>query len=237
MESAEQVCSDKSLPRDNISFLLSDLVCKSLVAAVSTDQDSVRFHYLETVRVYANGRLRQAAERDVFQQRHLDHFVLLAEEADRQLSGANQKEWLERIDREYANFRKGLTIGVETDVPSGLRLGHGLSRYWEIRGSFCEATDWISILLSKTSDSDRTIGRARVLDSAGWFRHIIGDDERAAAFLEEGLAIFRELGDRVDASVTLIKLGFAIINRDGRVKTRALFEESSPSEGSWEISD
>ncbi|MCW3055319.1 MAG: hypothetical protein JWN14_4489 [Chthonomonadales bacterium] len=226
LEAAERICSDESLPAEEISLLLSDLASKSLLIITVAHGDALRFSFLETIRVYAEEQLRLASERDSFRTRHLDYFVALAEEADAQLSGKDQKAALERLDAEVENLRQALRFSLEREILSGLRLGYGLGRYWEIRGLFTEGEMWISALLAQTEATDRTIPRARVLDLAGWFRHILGDCEKADALLKESLAIFQEQGDRRDASVTLIKLGFAAKNRDELARARACFEES-----------
>ena len=129
LETAEQICSDTVLSRPMISSLLTDLAAKSLITMDWSDRESVRFHFLETVHVYARERLRLASERERFEGRYIEYFASLGEEAERQLSGENQKEWLDRVDAEHANFRKSLEISLQRDIATGLRLVHGLSRY------------------------------------------------------------------------------------------------------------
>jgi len=226
LEAAEPICSGEALAVQEISPLLSSLASKSLLIVVSSDPDRLRFSFLETIRTYAGEQLRLASERRRFQVRHRDYFVALAEEADEKLSGKLQKEALEQLDGEYENLRSALRISLETEIASGLRLGYALTRYWEIRGSFREGQKWVEALLAQTEATDRTRLRARVLDAAGWFAHIQGDAQQAGALLEESLEIFRHLGEHRDASITLIKLGFAAQNRGELTTARARFEES-----------
>jgi len=226
LEAAEHICSGESLTPPEISPLLSDLASKSLLIVVSSDPDRLRFSFLETIRTYAGEQLRLAAERRRFQLRHRDHFVALAEEADRRLSGKSQKEALEQLDGEVENLRRALQLSLETEIASGLRLGYALARYWEIRGSFCEGQEWMAALLAQTETTDRTHLRARMLEVYGWFKNIQGDYPQAGALLEESLEICVHLGERRDASSILIKLGFVAWNRGELAKTRALFEES-----------
>ena len=226
LEAAEAICADESLPAEEISLLLSDLASKSLLTLAAADTGALRFSFLETVRVYAEDQLRLASERERFRQRHLDYFVALAEDAGAQLSGKDQKEALERLDREYGNLRRGLQISLETEIVSGLRLGYGLARYWETRGSIYEGQEWVSALLAQTDATDRTNERARVLDTAGWFKNILGDYQQANALLEESLAIFRGQGNRRDASISLGKLGIVAQNQGDLPKAHTLLEET-----------
>jgi len=142
------------------------------------------------------------------------------------MSGRDQKEWLQRLDREYANLRRGLQISLDTANPLGARLGYGLSRYWEIRGHIREGHDWSSALLAQIEPTEKTLSRARLLDIDGWFQHIMGNSEQARALLEESLEIFLQQGEHVHASITLIRLGFAAQNQGDIARARALFEES-----------
>ncbi len=226
LQAAENVCADETLALRQISPLLSDLTAKSLVIMVWTDQETVRFHFLETVRVYALEQLKSASERTRFQERFVAYFAAMGEEAEQQLSGKSQKEWLERVDAEYANFRTSLQISVERDITVGLRLGFGLGRYWETRGYFVEGREWCSALLARTELTDRTVARARVLDIAGWFDNIFGDYAKAVTLLEEGLDIFRVQGEEIGASITLIRLGLVALNLGDADRASLLFEES-----------
>lgn len=137
LDVAEQVCSDETLPRPAISRLLSDLAAKSLVVVTAAEEAAARYHFLETVRSYAGERLRAEGERKPLQRRYLDYLVFLAEEAERQISGEHQKEWLAKLDGEIVNLGAGLQISVadaDDYIGSGLRLACGLQRYWEMRG-------------------------------------------------------------------------------------------------------
>lgn len=223
---AQQICSDSLLPADAIPELLGDLVSKSLLLFADTDGKTSRFSFLETVRVYANDRLRLAGERDYFKIRYLDYFVLLAEEADQNLSGADQKQWLERMDSDYSNLRAALALSLEQDHVCGQRLGYSLSRYWEIRGFYSEAKEWLTILVSHSEACDTSEVHGRLLQAAGWFHHITGKYEIARALLEQSLEILHRHENRVDASVTLIKLGFVAFNQREMEKARSLFLES-----------
>ncbi len=91
----------------------------SLVQTEETEE-AVRFRMLETLREYAAEQLRPE-EREPVRMSHADYFVRLAEEAESQLRGPEQADWLRRLDRERLNFREALS-GI-ADCPDGLTPG------------------------------------------------------------------------------------------------------------------
>ena len=72
---------------DEVLDLIARLVDKSLVVVDPTADGGMRYRMLETVRQYAHGRLVEIDELEVFQRRHSEHFLALAETADRELAG------------------------------------------------------------------------------------------------------------------------------------------------------
>ena len=57
---------------------------------------------------YAEGRLEQRGEADATRRRHARHFLDLAEEAERRLSGPDEAAWLSRLAAEHDNLRAAL---------------------------------------------------------------------------------------------------------------------------------
>src|SRR5262249_52545482 len=85
--------------------LLSSLVDKNLVVY---DEKADRYRLLETVRDYARARLNDHQESEEWRTRHLQQFLALAEEAQQNLNGPEQAEWLERLETEHDNLREAL---------------------------------------------------------------------------------------------------------------------------------
>src|SRR6266542_2407547 len=82
--------------------VLQSLVDKSLLR--HTDE---RFWMLETIREYAAERLREGGEEEAIRDRHLDHFLTVAEKAyeGRLIS---ESMWFPIMDAEHANIRGAL---------------------------------------------------------------------------------------------------------------------------------
>jgi tetratricopeptide (TPR) repeat protein len=106
----------------------------------------------------------------------------------------------------------------------GARLADELNWFWGLRGYRREARERVERLL--TLATGRTEGRARALSAAGWRAHGVGEYERAAALLEESIAIWRELGDKRGAAIALVRFGQLEQSRGDYDRAWTLLEES-----------
>jgi predicted ATPase/class 3 adenylate cyclase len=82
-----------------------------------------RYELLETVRAYALERLIERGDDAITAERHAQYFCAWAERADRERSGANEAEWVERELAEVANLRAAAAWAVtRANVDLALRL-------------------------------------------------------------------------------------------------------------------
>lgn len=89
---------------------LTSLVDKSLVRFNDTEED--RFSMLETIREFSEEKLEEFDKPDIIRTAHAEFFRALAEDAWRNLIGAQAEAWLRRLDTEIANLRSALSDGV-----------------------------------------------------------------------------------------------------------------------------
>jgi DNA-binding CsgD family transcriptional regulator len=143
---------------------LEQLINKSLVLKEEAEGES-RYHMLETIRQYADEKLLEAGESNALRDRHLVHFVKLAEQAEPELYRSNQVFWFNKLDDETDNFRQALQWALATDVESGLRLIVFARFYWESRGDVGEVESWLEQLLEKYKEADLLRARALVISS------------------------------------------------------------------------
>ncbi|WP_433533972.1 BTAD domain-containing putative transcriptional regulator [Micromonospora sp. CA-249363] len=121
-EAAELVC------RTDLDAL-ARLVDRSLVV-LDDSPEGPRYRLLESVAAFCVDRLDDA---DDVRTRHAAYYTELAERADPELRGPEQRRWLALLDAETANLRAALAHG------GGLRLAVALSWYWYLRGRLTEA--------------------------------------------------------------------------------------------------
>ena len=132
------------------------------------DATALRYRLLETVRQYAREKLVESGGGEAVRERHRDYFLALAEEAEPKLIGAEQAEWLQRLEEEHENLRAGLDWSlVEAGSGGGLRLCGALQRFWFTRGHLAEGREWCARVLEKAGAEERTPERAKALNAAG----------------------------------------------------------------------
>ena len=226
LAAAEQVCAGDGVEDREVLDLLTSLADKSLVVVEQNDGHS-RYRLLETVRQYARERLLESGGGEAVRERHRDYFLALAEEAEPKLMGAEQAEWLQRLEEEHDNLRSALEWSLaDAGSQKDLRLCGALQRFWSTRGHLSEGREWCARILAKQGAAERTLERAKALNAAGNLAWHQTDYRAAQALLEESLAISRELGDRGGIAQSLNNLGNVAIEQGDYPAARALYEES-----------
>ncbi|MGN9840746.1 BTAD domain-containing putative transcriptional regulator [Nonomuraea sp. H19] len=228
IQAAEEVCAE---PGVDVLDTLARLVDRSLVVVAA----GPRYRLLESVAAYCVERLREAGEHDLVRQRHARYYTALAERAD--LRGPGQREWLVRLDAEYANLLHALA------GPEALRLVNALAWYWVLRGRLREARRSLATVLAAPDAVDPVAAaRASVwlagieiligepvspvrrdgLDRAGaaladWWlsdvRWAYGDRTAHEAAANRALAAYEELGDRWGMAAALCLRGKLAVGR------------------------
>ncbi len=231
-EAAQAVCADGL--GDGVLDTLAHLADKSLVV-VEEHVEAVegRYRLLETIRQYARDKVLEAGEAEQVRDRHLDYFLRFAEEAEPKLRGAEQVAWLNRVETEHDNLRAALTWSLESGKSeSALRLAGALGYFWQLRGSLSESIRWLedALALAEREQSKKVVAgkytptpveiaqRAKALCVVGPFHLFTMNAKRAHTLAEEGLRLWRELGDKWWTAVALASVGF-ILEFEGDFRT------------------
>jgi predicted ATPase len=222
LEAAEEVCSGEGIERDDVADLLSKLVDKSLVMAGAEQEGSLRYRMLEPVRQYARERLEESGEAEAVLRRHAALFFALAEEAEPGLRGPWQASWVKRLEQEWDNLRAAMAwLLARGEYEGAARLGWALWLFWWVRGRFTEGRSWMEEALAKGSAMPAT-ARARALFVAGMMADGQADLHSAEPLIEEGLGLFRELGDKLGHACALGSAGLVEFGRGQNERGTAL---------------
>lgn len=133
---------------------IARLVDKSLVVA-----EGGRYRLLETIREYAATRL---ADADDVRDRHLDHYLQLAETAE-PLLDKDRDAWRALIEPDRENFRAALEHGLAAADPErARRLAAALRWLWNLQATGTEGIGYLRRAIDRAPD-DRTVLQARLL--------------------------------------------------------------------------
>lgn len=227
LRAAESVCAGTAIKRQDVPGTVSGLFEKSLLAVIPRAPE-VRYSMLDTLREYSAEQLRLAGEEKATHERHLAHFVALAEEAEPMLYGPLQESWLQRLERDHDNLRVALerTARSPETAVEGLRLAGALGGYWWMHGYLSEGRHWLSTLLAATPDAPASI-RAKALHACASIAN--GQSDRAAAwrYHEQGLEASRTAADPRGVANALLGMGYWIILNDQELRetARVQFDE------------
>jgi len=166
---------------------------------------------LETVRQYAQDRLRRTCRGSAVASASLGGFVALAETFSREIGKPQQQTWLARLASEHDNLRPRSHGRAESNPIEGLRLAASLDGFWRIRGHLAEGREWLARLLAAAPIGGRTRDRARGLHSAAMLATAQGDHVTGKRLLVQSLALFREIDDQTAAGTVLEGLAWLSI--------------------------
>ncbi|MGE0541834.1 MAG: LuxR C-terminal-related transcriptional regulator [Dehalococcoidia bacterium] len=198
------------LARRDSSFaldLLGSLVAKNLVLSEADASSGRRFRLLESMRDYALEQLEQHGDALAAWRAHAAFYVALAERAETELTGAEQRTWFLRMELEHEELRAALRrLGQAQEGGLQLRLATALAPFWGNRGFVAEERRWLEEALAHAPDASPHL-RVKALNRLGALLVSQGDPERAQAILGEALALAREVKDLTSVARALAHLG------------------------------
>jgi predicted ATPase/class 3 adenylate cyclase len=255
LEAVEEVCNAVGDLEVDVLDGVTSLVDKSLMYTVEGKGGEARYWMLETIYEHAIEKLDESGEGEEIRRQHALYFMKLGERAEPELRGAQQGEWLGRLEDEHDNIRAVLRRGMESSgavsnpeaveaLEIGLQLAGALWRFWYVRGHFSEGREWMTGLLGLsrlmaspelpgvrdggTAESQPALVtyRARALHGAGVLADMQGDYAYARSLHEESLALRRELEDKSGIADSLNNLGIVADMQGDYAYARSLYEES-----------
>jgi predicted ATPase/class 3 adenylate cyclase len=225
LEATEAIGTGDDVMETDVLSLLTGLVEKSLV---EFDADGARYRLLETVRQYALERLEESSEDAQTRRRHLAVYLALAEKARPQLFGHEQGVWLTRLDLERENLLAAheWCDRAQDGAGAGLRLVFSLKPYWINRGLLGLGQRITADALARAGAQEPNAARSRGLTDAGQLAFYMGRYGEAKKYLDESLAIARQLGDRGRIAKVLQPLGMVLLGQGDLPAARGHLEEA-----------
>jgi non-specific serine/threonine protein kinase len=136
-------------------------------------------------------------------------------------------DWFDRLETEHDNLRAALawSLSEEGGAETGLRLATALVIFWIRRGYIREGREWLTNAVARSGELPAP-RRARVLFAAGAAALNQGDYAAARSLFEESLTLSRELVDKGQIALTLLRLAFAAFCQCDYPEAEALSEQS-----------
>jgi predicted ATPase/DNA-binding CsgD family transcriptional regulator len=235
LDAAESVCADETLTTDDVFAGIAGLVDKSVLLLTDRGRRT-RYRMLDTIRQYGREKLVEAGAEAGLRRRHRDHYLLLAEESERDSAGSHQADWVTRLRAERANFWAALDYCLTTPGESrtGLRMATALWFYWVACGFVRDGRMWLERALAQNTEP--THERAKALWIAGHLAHLGGDRTGTVAYLREGRDLARELDDQEELTYAFQFLGDAEMWNNNLELAAPLLDEALErhrAAGSW----
>ena len=184
-----------------------------------------RYWMLETIREHASERLESSGEAAEVRDRHADHYLTLAAEAEPSLRTASV-EWRDRLAVELDNLRAAFDwLETSGDGDRLVELAGAMWLLWEEMGHLRDGVRRLETALAHSGGS--TTARASALLGTASMSSDLGDDlERSSRLCEEALALYRAHDDAWGIATSLLVLGLnQMVNREP-LRARDYFEES-----------
>jgi predicted ATPase/DNA-binding XRE family transcriptional regulator len=190
----EAVCTTNDDLSLDLLEAVSSLCDKQLLQRHShTEPDEPRFVPLESIREFMLEQLAASGGSATLRRQHAAYYFALARAAGPNLKGAEQQEWLARLEAEHDNLRAALAWSLEHDPTLGLELAGALAAFWERRGHWIEGRRWLTALLA--AGDGAAAARAWALNRASMFAWNQGDYLDAEQLCGQSLELYRRLED------------------------------------------
>jgi predicted ATPase len=197
LEAAQEVASDAANDKSLVAEALAELIAKSLVLTISTEE-SDGYRLLETTRAYASKKLTESGEVDRLANRHASYFVQLL-----QNPGIDQL-YLARTGTRVTfthlgNVRAALNwcFSSRGDAAIGVRLVANTTRLFIECSLFGECVRSTIQALSSLADADRGTSIEMDLQEALAISLMFtqGDSDKVRTAIARGLVLAEQSGD------------------------------------------
>jgi predicted ATPase/class 3 adenylate cyclase len=199
LETAEAICAPAVELGGDILDGLMALVDQSLVKTEETAAGETRFRLLDTIRAFAAERLEADGELELIRARHRDWYVALAQRAASELSGTDQRRWLDRLELEHDDIRAVLDRAVAApDPPVAIGLAFSMWRFWQKHGHIAEARRRLEAMEAEPWSHEDPRLHAKLLEALGgtcWWQ---ADLPEMTMRYQQALAIWESLGDEAE---------------------------------------
>lgn len=207
VEAAEYLYAALGISDMQVLDGLTSLLDKSLMQSVEQGEDEPRLYMLEAIREYGLECLVLNEEEEATRQAHFNYCVGLIEQVGSRINEADQRRWLDMLEREQNNMRTALRWSLEReDAELALRLSEKLCWFWHLRGYQVEGRQWLERVLARSEGATPSL-LVRVLHGATRLASLQSDFVETQTMAEKMLVLCRETGNKRYEAFALRRLG------------------------------
>src|SRR5579859_416601 len=224
LEAAVAVAGGDEAERWEVVDALGRLIDQSLVTLER--REPVRYRLLETLRLYATDKLRQAGETDAVAELHARHFIEVFDEAERSWEETPDPDWIAHYQPELDNLRSALDWALA--APGRRQIGFDLAAsgimllrsLWLI----AEGRTYLDRLIPFLDAQTPPATTARLLNHAAGV-YLSVRDPAGLALAERSAALYRELDHRQGLASALLNVASYKMRQGQHAETQALLAE------------
>ncbi|MEO7051474.1 MAG: winged helix-turn-helix domain-containing protein [Rhodanobacter sp.] len=174
--------------------LLGGLIDKSLLTVDATTNPP-SYRLLDSVRLFALGKLSEGGDEARVRDAHLVHFVQLTERVNEGIRGDRQQLWSDRVEHERANLHAAFDHALTRPelAESALALVGNLCWFFRLGTDYVESANWLESTLAVAHLPTRHLALALI--ASGTIAHQSQEHQHAALQLRKGIALATRLGD------------------------------------------
>jgi non-specific serine/threonine protein kinase len=223
LEGPERVCSGPPLSPDRVAGILAGLHERSMVVVDRSPAGATRYRLLDTLRDFADERLRESGELDELRRRHFVHYLERAEAVDARRLDTGSDAGVAALLPDGDNLRRALQWSIDEDPPGALRLAGALEGFWMVR-SVSEGRRWLQLALERAPEPTPQRARALVVSPLVVAGGIPWPEARR--MVEAAIAIYDGAGDSTGAAMARLTMALAAFFNGELDEARARVEEA-----------
>jgi predicted ATPase/DNA-binding CsgD family transcriptional regulator len=226
LEAAEAVGGDDRIDDAQVLDLVTALVERSMVQVAMGDAQA-RYRLLETIRLFAWGKLADFEEPGRVRDRHLEFFVGLAQRARAGLVGSAVETWMVRLAAGVSDLHAAMRWAVDSGRPLVvLDIAEPTQRFWLDRGRYSELEQRLHAAVEAPGASNADRAKALTTSMLLWAS---GNAPQAHAFAEKAVPVARASGDEARLALSLAVRAFAGLT-SGRASSAVIAADADEAE-------
>jgi tetratricopeptide (TPR) repeat protein len=199
---------------------LSEALARHSLIYLDSTGIGPRSRMLGTIRAFVSEQLAARPDAAQIHRRHAGYFQALAGQADRPLRGADQNQWLDRLEAEAGNLAAAVRWHLAYDTGPLPHMFRVLWPFWSLRDHLAEARAWVDQLVPAVGSLDPE-AQAELLWTAAVTANRAGDAAAALTASQRLAPLLAHIDDPYLHALSGLAMGWASLadgDPDGAIR-------------------